>query len=400
MQPLKGIRVLDLTTINPFTDTEFSDYGAEVIKVERPGSGDSIRDYPPFKDGISVYHCYTDRGKKSITLNLRSDEGKEILKELVKDADVLVENFKAGTMEKMGLGYDVLSEINPKLVYGKLSSYGNAGPQKNYIAYDIAVQAQTGIMDATGDPADEPSRVGCYVSDHLSCTYLGTAIVMALYHAKKTGHGQRVEASMFETVFSVMGEKIAALNCGENTSRTGHLHDSFAPYDILPCKDGYVMLAVTTDAQWQSFCKTFGHEDWAGDAKYATNEARRACYLEQLRDQLVNLFADKTRTEIESACTAAGVPAGPVSTMEEAIASEQIKARDMMPTVKDQRIGDVLTVGKVIRYGEHPEKDVFTTAPLLGQNNREIIGEALLHQGVSAEKLDERMQELTENGVI
>lgn len=134
MQPLKGIRILDLTTINPFTDTEFSDYGAEVIKVERPGSGDTIRDYPPFIDGVSAYHCYTDRGKKSITLNLKDDQGKEILKRLVKDADVLVENFKNGTMEKMGLGFEELSKINPALVYGKLSSYGSVGPQKDYIA--------------------------------------------------------------------------------------------------------------------------------------------------------------------------------------------------------------------------------------------------------------------------
>ena len=196
--PLKGVRILDLTTINPFTDTEFSDYGAEVIKVERPGSGDTIRDYPPFKDGVSAYHCYTDRGKKSITLNLKADQGREILKRLVKDADVLVENFKNGTMEKMGLGFDVLSQINPKLVYGKLSSYGSTGPQKDYIAYDIAVQAQSGIMDATGEPGEEPCRVGCYVSDHLSCTYLGTAIVLALYHAKRTGRGQRVEVAMLD----------------------------------------------------------------------------------------------------------------------------------------------------------------------------------------------------------
>lgn len=395
LKPLKGVRVLDLTTINPFTDTEFSDYGAEVIKVERPGSGDSIRDYPPFKDGVSVYHCYTDRGKKSITLNLRSDEGKEILKELVKNADILVENFKAGTMEKMGLGYEELSRINPALVYGKLSSYGNTGPQKNYIAYDIAVQAQTGIMDATGEPGDEPSRVGCYVSDHLSCTYLGTAIVMALYHAKKTGEGQRVEASMFESVFSVMGEKIAAYNCGKNASRTGHLHDAFAPYDILPCKDGYAALAVTTDAQWSAFCAAFGLE-----SRYSTNDERREKYLSTLRGELTELFSGMTRNEIDSKCAAAGVPAGPVSTMEEAINSDQIKARCMEPAVTDQRIGDVLTVGKVIHYGETFEADSFTTAPLLGQDNAEIIGAALAGQGVAPNDMQSRMAELVEQGVI
>lgn len=371
MQPLKGIRILDLTTINPFTDTEFSDYGAEVIKVERPGSGDTIRDYPPFIDGVSAYHCYTDRGKKSITLNLKDDQGKEILKRLVKDADILVENFKNGTMEKMGLGFEELSKINPALVYGKLSSYGSVGPQKDYIAYDIAVQAQSGIMDATGEPEGEPSRVGCYVSDHLSCTYLGTAIVLALYHAKKTGKGQRVEVSMLDSVASVMGEKVAALNCGENSSRTGHLHDAWAPYDILPCADGWVALAVTRDSQWTSFCQAFGKPEWA--ERYPTNDARRAAYLGELRPQLTELLANVTRADFDARCAAAGVPAGPVNTMEEAIESPHLKARNMLPTVVDQRVGDVLTVGKVIKFGEGTE-DRFTTAPLLGQNNDEILG--------------------------
>lgn len=395
MQPLKGVRVLDLTTINPFTDTEFSDYGAEVIKVERPGSGDSIRDYPPFRDGVSVYHCYTDRGKKSITLNLRSDEGREILKELVKDADILVENFKAGTMEKMGLGYEELARLNPALVYGKLSSYGGVGPQKDYIAYDIAIQAQTGIMDATGYPDGEPSRVGCYVSDHLSCTYLGTAIIMALYHAKKTGRGQRVEVSMFEAVLSVMGEKVAALNCGQNASRTGHLHDAYAPYDILPCRDGYAALAVTSDSQWQAFCAAFGKDEWAADPGFAENAARRAHYLEDLRGRLVTLFADMTRREITERCRGAGVPAGPVNTMEEAIASPQTAARRMMPLVHDQRIGDVVTVGRVIRFGEE-----FTSAPLLGQNTAEIVGQALIRRGVAPDAVEQRLAALAEQGVI
>ena len=369
--PLKGVRILDLTTINPFTDTEFSDYGAEVIKVERPGSGDTIRDYPPFKDGVSAYHCYTDRGKKSITLNLKADQGREILKRLVRDADVLVENFKNGTMEKMGLGFDVLSQINPKLVYGKLSSYGSTGPQKDYIAYDIAVQAQSGIMDATGEPGEEPCRVGCYVSDHLSCTYLGTAIVLALYHAKRTGRGQRVEVAMLDSVVSVMGEKVAALNCGADASRTGHLHDAYAPYDILRCQDGWVALAITEDSQWAAFCRAFGQDGWA--AQYPTHESRRAAYLETLLPQLEGLLSQVTRAEFDSRCDAAGVPAGPVNTMEEAVENQHLKFRGMMPTVTDQRVGDVLTVGKVIKF-DGVLTDGFTTAPLLGQNNDEILG--------------------------
>lgn len=380
MLPLKGVRVLDLTTINPFTTTEFADYGAEVIKVERPGSGDTIRAYPPFQEGVSAYHCYTDRGKKSITLNLRDDQGKEILKALIKDADILVENFKAGTMEKMGLGYEVLAELNPALVYGKLSSYGDVGPQREYIAYDIAVQAQCGIMDATGYPDDEPSRVGCYVSDHLSCTYLGSAIVLALYHAKKTGQGQRVEVSMYESVLSVMAEKVAALNAGGNPSRTGHLHHSFAPYDMLPCQNGYVALAVTSDAQWEGLCSSFPEASWAKEASYATNQGRQEAYLTELREALCASFAELSREDIVHRCTQAKVPASPVHTMEEAIASPQMEARHMLPVVTHQTVGSVPTVGKVIHYGDQTRPSSYTTAPLLGEHNQDIIGQALLEQ--------------------
>ncbi len=310
--------------------------------MERPGSGDTIRAYPPFIGEVSAYHCYTDRGKKSITLNIRADSGKEVLKRLVADADVLLENFRNGTMEKLGLGFEELSKINPALVYGKLSSYGSTGPQKDYIAYDIAVQAQSGIMDATGDPAGEPSRVGCYISDHLSCTYLGTAVILALYHARKTGKGQRVEVSMLDSVVSVMGEKVAALNCGENASRTGHLHDAYAPYDILPCRDGWVALAVTKDSQWAAFCREFGREDWIG--KYSSNDDRRASYLEELRPMLVQLLANMSRSEFELRCVQAGVPAGPVNTMEEAVENEHLNGAKCFISNMGPNEGDFVTI--------------------------------------------------------
>lgn len=396
MRPLQGVRVLDLTTINPFTTTEFSDYGAEVIKVERPGSGDTIRDYPPFQGGVSVYHCYTDRGKKSITLNLRSPEGQAILKELVKEADVVIENFKTGTMEKMGLGYEELSAINPALVYGKLSSYGSQGPLSGYIAYDIAVQAQTGILDATGDPDGEPNRVGCYVSDHLSCTYLGTAIVMALYHAKKTGEGQRVESSMYGSVLSVMGEKVASLNAGGSGSRTGHEHDSYAPYDIYSTDNGNVALAITTDAQWQAFCQGFGFEFWA-DYKL---DKRQAVYLDTIRPAIVSLLAPMSCKDFLCKCNSLNVPAAPVFTMEQAMDHPHMGAHNMLPTIFDQRIGAVASVGKTIRFGTSKRAATFKTAPLLGQHNADIIGDALSRLNIAQGDVATQLASLEAQGVI
>ena len=239
MLPLKGVRVLDLTAVNGFAAMELADYGAEVIKVERPGGGDAVRFYPPFKDGVSLYHAFMDRGKKSISLDLKSEEGKEILKELVKTADVLIENFKVGTMEKMGLGYDVLAEINPKLGYGALTSYGSTGPEKDYIAYDVAVQAKAGIMDITGFADAEPTKVGAYIGDHYSCTYLCSAIIMALFHARATGVGQKVETSMFEALLSIVEDKIAICDVDGEAKRTGNAHPSINPYDVVRCKDGY-----------------------------------------------------------------------------------------------------------------------------------------------------------------
>lgn len=401
MLPLKGVRVLDLTTINPFTTTEFSDYGATVIKVERPKYGDSIRAYPPFQEDVSVYHCYTDRGKQSITLNLRTDEGKEILKTMVKDADILIENFKAGTMEKMGLGFEELSAINPSLVYGKLSSYGNVGPQKSYIAYDIAVQAQAGLMDVTGNPQGEPNRVGCYASDHLSCTYLGSAIIFALYHAKKTGKGQRVEVSMLESVLGVLGEQVACHSQEKPATRSGDLHPYYAPYDLISCKNGHVAVAITTDDQWATFCQVWEKSDWA--TQFATVEKRQASYESQLKPELTALFAGLTQEEICKKSNAQGLSVGKVNTMEEAITSEQMKEREMLPTVKDQRIGNLLHVGKVIRFGgdnQVAEPAVYPTAPLLGENNKTLIGAALKAMGKDPANQDADLAQLQADGII
>lgn len=378
MLPLKGVRVLDLTAVNGFAAMELADYGAEVIKVERPKGGDAVRFYPPFKDDVSLYHAFMDRGKKSITLDLKTEEGKEILKELVKTADVLIENFKVGTMEKMGLGYDVLSQINPKLVYGALTSYGSTGPEKDYIAYDVAVQAKAGIMDITGFTEGKPTKVGAYIGDHYSCTYLCAAIGMALYHARATGQGQKVETSMFEALVSILEDKFAICDCEGCATRTGNAHPSINPYDVVRCKDGYVALGISTDDQWSKFCMEFGKPEWVEDPKYANNAQRGLHYFGDLRDKLENYLVENfTKAEIDDKCAKIKVPAAGCNTIEEAINQEQIKVRDMIVTVNDQRIGEIKTVGKIIKFHDENKDIDFKSAPILGQNNDEIYGEIL-----------------------
>ncbi len=385
MLPLKGVRVLDLTAVNGFAAMELADHGAEVIKVERPRGGDAIRSYPPFQDDVSLYHAFLDRGKKSITLDLKTEEGKEILKELVKTADVLIENFRVGTMEKMGLGYDELSKVNPKLVYGALTSYGSTGPEKDYIAYDVAVQAKAGVMDITGFREEAPTKVGAYIADHYSCTYLCSAINMALYHARATGEGQKVETSMFEALLSIVEDKYAIYDCEGEAKRTGNAHPSINPYDVVKCKDGYVALGISTDDQWSKFCNEFGKPEWTTDERYCNNSQRGKHYFGDLRDKLESYLVENfTKAEIDDKCAKIKVPAAGCNTIEEAINQEQIKVRNMRVTYQDQRLGDITTVGKIVKFHSTSGKEVFTTAPLLGEHNNEIYGELM-----SVEKINE-----------
>ena len=387
MLPLSGVRVLDLTAVNGFAAMELADYGAEVIKVERPKGGDAVRSYPPFKKDVSLYHAFMDRGKKSITLDLKTEEGKEILKELVKKTDVLIENFRVGTMEKMGLGYDVLSKVNPKLIYGALTSYGSTGPEKDYIAYDVAVQAKSGIMDITGFKEEAPTKVGAYIGDHYSCTYLCSAIGMALYHARATGIGQKVETSMFESLLSIVEDKIAICDCEGEATRTGNAHPSINPYDVVKCKDGYVALGISTDDQWSKFCNEFGKPEWAVDPRYSNNTQRGLHYFGELRDKLESyLMENFTKLEIDNKCASIKVPAAGCNTIEEAINQEQIKVRNMIVSIEDQRIGEIQGVGKIIKFHGEEKVEKFKSAPILGQNNEEIYGEILTNEKIMSLK--------------
>lgn len=378
MKPLRGIKVLDLTTLNGFATMTLADYGAEVVKIERPGSGDPIRVWEPLKNGVSPYQAFLDRGKKSITLDITSEEGKEIFKELVKKFDVIVENFKYGKMEKLGLGYDVLEAINPKIILASMTGFGTKGPWRDYPAFDIIVQAKTGFMEFSGFPDDPPTLIGFPISDQYTCLYLASAINAAYFHVLRTGEGQHVETSMWEGLFSVQEDKMMYTQLDLPPKRLGNAHPDINPYDIIQCKDGYMTLGVSTDPQWAAFCKQFGKPEWAQDAKYQEMEARGRNYFNDLRPKLEVLLKNFTMKELDEGCIAAKVPAAPCNSVIMAMNDPQIEIRKMVVEVEDKRLGKVKMVGKTGKFHQDNTQDNhFSSAPDLGENNSFYYKEVL-----------------------
>ena len=234
MYPLEGIKVLDLMTLSGYCGMELADYGAEVIKVEAPETGDPLRMLAPLKNGASIHHSFRDRGKKSITLDLNHPEGKEIFKKLAATADVVLENFPAGTMQALGLGYEELSAIKPSLVYGRISAYGSTGEGANTPQYDLIAQAKSGVMHFTGFPENPPARIGFSISERYAASFLSSAVCLAVYHAKETGEGQLVETTLCGSAIAISEDKVITYGAEhEDPMRTGNAHPLINPYDIL-----------------------------------------------------------------------------------------------------------------------------------------------------------------------
>lgn len=280
MLPLEGIRILDLTTLSGYCGMELADYGAEVIKLEAPGVGDPLRTLAPLKNGASSHQMFRDRGKKSITLNLQHPEGKEIFKKLVATADAILENFTPGTMEGLGLGYDDLSAIKPSLVYGRISTYGSVGEETDTPQYDLIAQAKSAVMHFTGFPENPPTRIGFSLSERYAASFLSSAVCVAIYHARSTGEGQMVETTLCGSAIAISEDKVITYGAeNEDPMRTGNAHPLINPYDILKCKNGYVAMGISSDAQWTKFCKAFNCPEWDEDPLYCSNLVRGYHYF-------------------------------------------------------------------------------------------------------------------------
>lgn len=394
MKALEGIRVVDLTQAysGPFCTMHLADHGAEVIKIERPGLGDQSRTWGPIRNGYSAYYAFLNRNKKGLSLDLRSEKGKEVFKRLVSTADVVCENFRVGTMEKLGLGYEELKAINPRLIYASISGFGLNGPLAKLPAYDIVAQAMSGIMSITGFPDSPPTKVGPSVGDNYTGTYMALGIVMALYHREKTGKGQRLDVAMLDTLFSILENAVVEYTvAGITPTRKGNADPGIAPFDSFQAKDGEVVFGVGTDAMWRKLCEIMGRPELADDPRYATNDDRCKNYLPDLKETIESFTRTKSKEELRELMEAVGIPFGFILSVPEVAEHPQIQARNMLVEVEDPGLGRIRIPGVPIKLHETPGV-VERPAPLLGQDTDLILSEL----GYSSEEI----ASMREEGVI
>ena len=362
---------------------ELADYGAEVIKIEEPGTGDPVRGLSPATDAGSPHHAFRNRGKKSVTLDLNTPEGRELFEQLAGTADVVLENFPPGTMEAWGLGYDQLAALKPSLVYARLSAYGSQGPETDLPQSELVAQAGTGVMHVTGFPENPPTRVGFNIAEHYAASFLASAVCVALYHAGATGEGQMVESTLLGSVAAITEDKVLTYGAtGEDPMRTGNAHPLINPYDVLKCKDGYVAMGISSDDHWAKFCDAFQRPEWKSDPKYCSNMVRGLHYFGDLRVKIEALFADLAMRDIADVCDAALIPGTMCSTTAEAVREPQLHARNMLVAVEDKGLGALAMPGRPVKFAGEDETPI-ASAPLLGEHTAEILG-AL---GCGAEKL-------------
>lgn len=385
--PLEGIKVLDLSRIltGPYCTMMLADMGAEVIKVEAPGTGDDTRQWgPPFINGESAYFLSINRNKKSITVNLKSVHGKEILHRLVKQSDVLVENFRPGTMEKLGIGYDKLREINPRIVYCSISGFGQDGPARDKPGYDVLAQAMGGLMSCTGEPGGPPVKAGFAIADIGAGMWAAFGILAALMAREKTGFGQAVDTSLLEAQVSwhayMAGNFFAS---GKNPRKLGSAHPNIVPYQAFSASDQYFIVAVGNDSLWQKFCQVTGLEHLTNDPKFATNPKRV-----ENRDELVGIIQErlltKTASEWVEALEAAGIPAGPINDFEQVYKDPQVLHRKMLVEAEHPVAGRIKMTGIPVKLSGTPGQ-IRTAPPLLGQHTEEV----LISLGYSTEQIAE-----------
>ncbi|GAB4275986.1 MAG: CaiB/BaiF CoA-transferase family protein [Deferrisomatales bacterium] len=393
--PLDGLRVLDLTRVlaGPYCTLVLADLGAEVVKVEIPGVGDDARHFGPFVGPESAYFMSLNRNKKSLTLNLKDPRGKELLLRLVERFDVLVENFRPGTMEKLGLGYEALARVNPRLIYAAASGFGQTGPYRCKPAYDVVVQGMGGIMSITGHPGGPPTRVGASIGDITAGLFTAVGILAALRARERTGKGQLVDVAMLDCQVAILENAIARYEVsGQPPGRIGNRHPSITPFTSVEAADGYLIVAIGNDALWRKFCRLVGREELAEQAAYRTNRERTENW-ESLEPVLAEIFAGRTVAQWLELLEGAGVPCGPINTVDRVVADPQIRARGMVVEVDHPVAGKTKMAGCPIKLSAAPERWEPSPAPLLGEHSREVLGGLL---GLTEAEIDA----LEEEGVL
>lgn len=394
--PLEGIRVVDLSrvVVGPYCTMVLGDMGADVIKVELPGIGDETRMWgPPFAGGESAYYISLNKNKRSLTLDFKKERGKKILRQLIAVSDVLVENYRFGTLEKLGFGYESLKEINPRLIYCSITGYGPTGPMSHEVGVDIVVAAEAGLIGITGEKNRPPSKVGVAITDILTALFAQGAIGNALYHREKTGRGQKLDLSLFESqVATLFNLSSSYLVSGDIPQRWGMAHASIVPYQGFKTKDEeYILVAVTSEKMWDKFCHVMEIPEFIHAPRFDVNK-KRVMNRDQLVPLLEKKIAARESDEWISEFRKVGIPCGRVNTMDRVFNHPQIKPRNMVVEVKHPTAKKLKLIGIPVKYSETPGS-VRLPPPLLGQHTQEILSDLLRYS-------KEEINALRKEGVV
>jgi CoA:oxalate CoA-transferase len=384
--PLAGIRILDLTRIlaGPFATMVLADLGAEVIKVENPALGDDSRAYGPFIRGESVYFMSLNRNKKGITLDLRNSKGKQILRELVRISDVLIENFRPGTMEKLDLDYDSLNRINRKLIYASCSGFGCTGPYSKKPAYDITIQAMGGIMSLTGEPGGRPLRVGTSIGDIVAGLFTVIGILSAIRARERTGRGQKIDVSMLDCQVAILENAIARyFAAGEVPGPLGTRHPSITPFQQFRSKDNYIVIAAGNQALWTRLSRALGKPELLEDPRFKDNNLRTE-NQPQLEKIIEDITVKKTTREWIDMLEKEEIPCAPVNTIAEIVKDPQILARNMLVEVAHPIAGTIIMPNLPIKLSDTPEGEQHP-APVHGEHTEDILSKLL---GLSTQEIE------------
>ncbi len=392
---LDGIRVLDLSRVlaGPYCTMMLGDLGAEIIKIEQPGVGDDTRRWgPPWTGGESAYYLCANRNKKSVTLNLKDERARDILRQLARESDIVVENFKVGALDRMGIGYEALSTDNPGLIWCSITGYGQDGPYASHAGYDFVAQGEGGIMSVTGEVEGEPMKVGIAIVDITTALYASNAILAALHARDVSGRGQRIDAALLPSAVAWLANVGSSyLVSGDQPKRYGNAHATIVPYQTFKGSDQWFIVGVGNDRQFQSLCTLMGHPEFASDERFNTNP-RRVANREILLPILESIFETETADVWLAGMTEAGIPCGPINTVGQALEHPQIKHRGMVVEVPHPTAGSVRVVGSPVIMSETPT-EVRSHPPLFGEHTDAILRERI---GMT----EDQITQLREEGVV
>lgn len=405
-KPLEHLRVLDLSRVlaGPMASQTLADLGAEVIKIERPGSGDDTRGWgPPFLTGDdadtqpeAAYFLSTNRGKKSVTIDFTQPRGQELVQDIARHCDIVIENFKFGGLAKYGLDYESLCRVNPDLIYCSITGFGHTGPYRERVGYDFMIQGMSGLMSITGEPDERPGgspmKVGVAVSDVFTGLYSTIGILAALTHRDRTGEGQHIDMALLDSQVAVLvNQAMNYLSTGAPPTRLGNTHPNIVPYQVFATEDGHLILAVGNERQFQSFCDLAERPELVCDERFANNAARVA-HRDEMTAVLEPVMRQKTTERWIDDLQAAGVPCGPINDIEQVFNDPQVRERGLVLELEHATVGKVASVACPIRYSKTP-LTYETPPPALGQHVEQVLTELL---GLGPEEI----QRYRDDGVV